>query len=94
MPNASISEAPLAMWHDVKLVVDMKSDMKSAASDARRHEAVRLVADEPNRLAAYRLETDLIESLNRAYYFAKRMARAELRAAQLDRAHRPERRHR
>jgi len=62
-----------------RLVVGMKPEMKGAASDAFRHEATRLVADEPNRLAAYRLETDLIESLGRVYYFAKRMARGVIR---------------
>jgi phosphate:Na+ symporter len=63
-----------------KIVVKMKSDMQEAMSDAAAHEAARLVADEPNRLAAYRLETDLIESLNRIYYFTKRMARGVIRA--------------
>jgi hypothetical protein len=42
------------------------------------HEAGRLVADEPHRVEAYRLETDLINSLNRIYYFTKRTAREVL----------------
>jgi phosphate:Na+ symporter len=40
------------------------------------HEARRLVAEEPNRLAAYTLEIDILEKLKRIYYFAKRMAKA------------------
>ena len=39
------------------------------------HQAQRLVADEPNRLATYSVEMDLIEKLKRIYYFAKRIAK-------------------
>jgi phosphate:Na+ symporter len=35
----------------------------------------RLVATEPNRLPAYRMEVDVIEKLKRIYYFAKRLAK-------------------
>jgi phosphate:Na+ symporter len=64
------------------VVTNMKPGMKHAAGQARRHEAARLVADEPGRLDAYRLETDIIESLTRIYYFTKRMARGVVRGAQ------------
>lgn len=64
-----------------RVVTEMKPGMKQAAGEARRHEAARLVANEPKRLEAYRLETDVIESLTRVYYFAKRMARGVLREA-------------
>jgi phosphate:Na+ symporter len=50
--------------------------MESAAM----HEAKRLVAEEPNRLAAYTTEMDVIEKLKRIYYFAKRMSKAVLPA--------------
>jgi len=40
------------------------------------HEAQRLVAEEPHRLAAYTVEMDVIEKLKRIYYFSKRMAKA------------------
>ena len=36
------------------------------------------MADEPHRVEAYRLETDLINALNRVYYFTKRTAREVL----------------
>ena len=62
-----------------QLVRDMKPAMHEAAAAARRHESMRLVADEPNRLAAYRLETDVLESLSRVFYFARRIARSVLR---------------
>jgi phosphate:Na+ symporter len=33
------------------------------------------VAEEPNRLAAYTIEVDMLEHLKRVYYFSKRMSR-------------------
>ena len=36
------------------------------------------MAEEPNRLLAYTVETDILQSLKRIYYFAKRMARSQL----------------
>ncbi len=56
-------------------VKKMKRDINKMAADAARHEAMRLVADEPNRLQAYAVESDIFENLKRIYYFAKRIAR-------------------
>jgi phosphate:Na+ symporter len=56
-------------------VIAMKSDINRLMESAALHETRRLVAEEPNRLAAYTLEMDLIEKLKRIYYFAKRMAK-------------------
>jgi|TARA_B100000959_G_C14958331_1_gene614685 phosphate:Na+ symporter len=39
------------------------------------HEAQRLAADEPGRLAAYTPVVDIIEKLKSIYYFAKRIAK-------------------
>lgn len=39
------------------------------------HEARRLMAEEPKRIPAYTLEIEIIETLQRIYYFAKRMAK-------------------
>ena len=39
------------------------------------HQVKRLVADEPNRLAAYALEIDIIGKLKRIYYHANQMAK-------------------
>ena len=36
----------------------------------------RLVADAPNRIAAYAVEMEAIEKLKRIYYFAKRVAKS------------------
>ena len=57
-------------------VVSKKREVNRLAESAAQHEIRRLVADEPNRLAAYTVETDLLQNLKRIYYFAKRMARA------------------
>jgi len=59
-------------------VSEMKEDITSQVRAAGVHEAQRLVADEPHRVEAYRLETDLITALNRIYYFTKRTAREVL----------------
>jgi phosphate:Na+ symporter len=57
-------------------VISMKGDINRLMDSAAMHEARRLVAEEPNRLAAYTLEIDIIEKLKRIYYFSKRMAKA------------------
>ena len=43
----------------------------------QKHIALRLTADEPKRVATFRLETEEIEFLKRMYYFAKRIAKLE-----------------
>jgi phosphate:Na+ symporter len=64
-------------------VVEMKADINRLADSAALHEARRLVAHEPGRLAAYTFEVDVLESLKRVYYFTKRMARAALPSVDL-----------
>jgi len=54
----------------------MRDEIRRLSGDAVRHEAQRLVVEEPNRLAAYTTEIDIIENLKRVYYFCRRMARA------------------
>jgi phosphate:Na+ symporter len=56
-------------------VVGMKKEINQLADSAAMHEARRLVAEEPNRIEAYSIEVDILESLKRIYYFSKRMAR-------------------
>ena len=53
----------------------MKGSISQLAESAAMHEIKRLVAEEPNRLATYTIEMDIIEKLKRIYYFAKRMAK-------------------
>ncbi|MDH3517517.1 MAG: Na/Pi cotransporter family protein, partial [Acidimicrobiia bacterium] len=56
----------------------MKEEINALAEAAALHQARRLVAEEPNRVSAYKLETDVAEHLKRVYYFTKRTARAVL----------------
>ncbi len=57
-------------------VIDMKTEINQLMESAAMHENQRLVAQEPNRLAAYTIEMDIIEKLKRIYYFSKRIAKA------------------
>lgn len=57
-------------------VVAMKPEIQELVQKATRHGAARLVAHEPNRVAAYTREMELIEQLRRIYYFCKRICRA------------------
>ena len=56
-------------------VIALKGEITRLIDAANVHLSERLMADEPNRLAAYAVEIDLIEKLKRIYYFAKRMAK-------------------
>jgi len=59
-------------------VIEMKSEINRLSGHAAIHEAHRLVVKEPNRLAAYTTEMDILENLKRVYYFCRRMARASV----------------
>ena len=52
-----------------------KLEINQLAMAAENHLANRLVAEEPNRLATFRIESEIIEYLKRVYYFAKRIAK-------------------
>ena len=56
-------------------VIAMKGEIQTEVELAEQHQAQRLVADAPNRIAAYSVEMEVIEKLKRIYYFAKRMAK-------------------
>jgi phosphate:Na+ symporter len=53
----------------------MKSHMKDLEQAASRHQGVRLMVDEPNRVATYRFEMDLMAHFKRIFYFSRRIAR-------------------
>ena len=61
--------------HAAQEIIAMKTDIARLTDSAAMHETRRLVAKEPNRLAAYTVEMDVIEKLKRIYYHAKRMAK-------------------
>lgn len=52
-----------------------KSNINRLAAEATAHLAKRLVASEPNRLAAFQFETDFIEHLKRLNTLTRRIAR-------------------
>jgi len=56
-------------------VISAKTRINGLAEDAAHHLANRLLADEPNRMALYALEIDIIEKLKRIYYYAKRISK-------------------
>jgi len=64
------SDQPLA-----EEVMAAKLEINQLALAAETHLANRLVAQEPNRLATFRIESEIIEYLKRVYYFAKRIAK-------------------
>lgn len=66
-----------------QVVTSMKSEITQIAESAAAHQARRLVAEEPNRLPAYKLEIEIIEMQKRIYYFAKRMAKTVMPTALL-----------
>ncbi len=55
--------------------IEMKPEIAARTSDAIQYQLDRLTADEPDRVQAYRIESDIIEDLKRIYYYAKRAAR-------------------
>ena len=56
-------------------VTEAKATIEDLASKADFHLSRRLLSDQPNRLIAFRLESELIEYLKRIFYFAKRIAK-------------------
>jgi len=65
-------------------VIEMKGKINNLAVKASEHGANRLLADEPNRMVAYRREMEIVEKLRRIYYFTKRIAKI------IDEANQPE----
>jgi phosphate:Na+ symporter len=56
-------------------VAEGKKELNRLAAIAEVHLSRRLSADAPNRLAMFRLESEIMEYLKRMYYFAKRIAK-------------------
>ncbi len=66
-------------------VIDMKKEIIDLVDSATEHQAERLVAEEPNRIAAYTIEIDIIEKQRRIYSFAKSMAKTVIADDLIDR---------
>ncbi len=58
-----------------KKVIKAKPEINSLVDNANSHLSNRLVVDEKNRLALFRIETDIIGYLKRIYYFARQIAK-------------------
>ena len=56
-------------------VIDAKPEINRLTDAIDEHLAHRLTASEPNRLEAFRIESEIIENFRRIYYFAKRIAK-------------------
>ena len=81
--DASVQAATQKNERAAQVVMEMKQEINHLAESAARHQVVRLVAEEPNRLPAYTVETDILQNLKRIYYFAKRMARSAVPAVDI-----------
>lgn len=67
-----------ASRHDHQLaqeVIDAKPEINRLSDAIDEHLTQRLTADGPNRLAVFRIESEIIENFRRIYYFAKRIAK-------------------
>jgi phosphate:Na+ symporter len=58
--------------------IESKGTVNSLADEATTHIAKRLVADEPDRLENFQIETDIIEHLRRVNTYTRRIARLSL----------------
>ncbi len=64
--------------------IGAKEEITRLANEAENHLALRLAADDEDRLVLYRIESEIIEYLKRVYYFAKRIAKAVVEAEMSD----------
>ena len=84
--DASLQAATQHSEQAATAVRKMKGEINHLADSAQRHQAQRLVVDEPDRIEAYTLETDVLQNLQRIYYYTRRMARTVLKSTRADRA--------
>jgi phosphate:Na+ symporter len=66
--------------------IEMKGRVEQQARAALDQIAERLLVDEPQRVPAFRLETDVVGQLKRLYYLAKRIAKTIAAAEGLEEA--------
>jgi phosphate:Na+ symporter len=62
----------------------MKSSIRDYEDVALDRQFERLVVDEPNRVATYRFETDIMTNLKRVHHFIRRIARVAIPVHQKD----------
>ena len=75
----AVAQAVRAFVYDDKslaaAVIDAKVTVNGLVDELEHHLAVRLVADEPHRIEAFRRESEIVQNLKRVYYLAKRVAK-------------------
>jgi phosphate:Na+ symporter len=75
-----VERSILALIHEDHVVADEVIDAKETINElvesAEQHLVQRLTAEEPDRLVAFKVESEIVEHLKRVYYFAKRIAKA------------------
>lgn len=69
-------EAVLGNERAAAAVIDRKPVIQALVDEAEEHQAVRLIAREPERMATYALEMDIFDKLTRIYYHTKKIAKA------------------
>ncbi len=72
--NSAVHAVSQSNIEAAQSVIKMKQDINELVNSAAIHQAQRLVAKEPNRIAAYTIEIDIIEKQKRIYSFSKNMA--------------------
>ena len=65
-----------------RTVTGMKKKINRQEAQLRQWFGDRLVTDEPNRVATYRFEVDVVTQLRRVYYFTRRIARVAVPEAE------------
>ncbi|MEN8041722.1 MAG: Na/Pi cotransporter family protein [Actinomycetota bacterium] len=61
----------------------MKSSIREYEDEALDRQSERLIVDEPNRVAVYRFETDVMANLKRVHHFIRRIARVAIPRTEL-----------
>ncbi len=77
----AVERSLVALVHNDKAVanevIDAKEEINELVDQAEQHLVHRLTADAPDRLEAFRVESEIIEHLKRVYYYAKRIAKTK-----------------
>ncbi len=61
----------------------MRSSIREFEDEALERQSERLTVDEPNRVAVYRFETDIMTNLKRVHHFIRRIARVAIPRSEL-----------
>ena len=79
--SEALATAVLAVREDSQeaalQVKAMKKDMAELAEETARHQVVRLVANEPNRMHTVTREMEIIENLSRIYRLCRKLAKTQ-----------------